>query len=350
MNKYQILEVTKQSNNAGSKAVQDVSSIASEMGFKTICIRMKCPENTNVTGKVQRQIQYYYDWNKAYKEIEKDSIVLLQNPFHHKQLTREKILKKLKEEKNVKFISLIHDVEKLRKSLFNDYYAREFQTMLELSSVFIIHNEKMKEYFKSLNIDENRLINLEIFDYLQNSSEGISPLFKKQITIAGNLDVNKCAYIKELTRLEELEIQLYGPNYNNDLLGKENIHYGGSIPSDKLPNLLNEGFGLIWDGTSIEDCKGDYGQYLKFNNPHKLSLYLSSGLPVVIWSQAAEADFVVNNHVGICVDSLLELKEKFNEINEDTYKEYVQNCSELSKRFQRGYYTKKALALAEKAI
>lgn len=350
MNKYQILEVTKESNNAGSKAVQDVSSIASEMGFKTICIRMKYPENTNMTGKVQRQIQYYYDWNKAYKEIKKDSIVLLQNPFHHKQLTREKILKKLKEEKNVKFISLIHDVEKLRESLFDDYYAREFQTMLELSSVFIVHNKKMKEYFKCLNIDENRLINLEIFDYLQNSSADISPIFKKQITIAGNLDVNKCAYIKELTRLEGLEIQLYGPNYNGDLLDKENIHYGGSIPSDKLPNLLNEGFGLVWDGTSIEDCKGDYGQYLKFNNPHKLSLYLSSGLPVVIWSQAAEADFVVKNYVGICVNSLLELKEKFSEINEETYKEYVQNCIELSKRLRKGYYTKKALTLAEKAI
>ena len=43
----------------------------------------------------------------------------------------------------------------------------------------------------------------------------------------------------------------------------------------------------------------------------KLSLYLTAGLPVVIWEQAAEAAFVRKHGLGICVASLRDLKEAF---------------------------------------
>ncbi|NRO11242.1 Beta-1,6-galactofuranosyltransferase WbbI [Lactobacillus helveticus] len=46
------------------------------------------------------------------------------------------------------------------------------------------------------------------------------------------------------------------------------------------------------------------GNYLRYNDPHKLSLYLASGIPVIIWKKAAEAKFVEENKVGITVDSL----------------------------------------------
>ena len=46
-------------------------------------------------------------------------------------------------------------------------------------------------------------------------------------------------------------------------------------------------FGLVWDGISVETCAGVYGEYLKVNNPHKTSLYLASGIPVIIWKEAA---------------------------------------------------------------
>lgn len=36
----------------------------------------------------------------------------------------------------------------------------------------------------------------------------------------------------------------------------------------------------------------------------QLSLYVSSCLPVIVWSQDAIADFVKEHDIGFCVDSL----------------------------------------------
>lgn len=80
-------------------------------------------------AKVQRQVGYYIDWNNCYQAITEGSVVLLQHPFHYSQLTREKLLYKLKKEKKVKFISVVHDVEELRAFRYNDYYKREFEVM-----------------------------------------------------------------------------------------------------------------------------------------------------------------------------------------------------------------------------
>ena len=65
-----------------------------------------------------------------------------------------------------------------------------------------------------------------------------------------------------------------------------------------LLNLFGS-FGLVWDGMSSETCKGSFGEYLRINNPHKTSLYLASGIPVIIWSKAALAEFIEKNKCGI---------------------------------------------------
>lgn len=49
---------------------------------------------------------------------------------------------------------------------------------------------------------------------------------------------------------------------------------------------------MVWDGESIDGGLGLSGQYLKYNNPHKLSVIFTSGLPVIIWNEAAEAGLV----------------------------------------------------------
>lgn len=78
---------------------------------------------------------------------------------------------------------------------------------------------------------------------------------------------------------------------------------------------------MVWDGTSVSTCTGDFGEYLQYNNPHKTSLYIRCQLPVIIWKQAALADFVRENGIGICVDSLEELEKILNTLSEEEYAE-----------------------------
>ena len=349
MDRFQIIEVTEQLNHAGTKATADVAVVAKRMGFRRAAVRM-CTTEEGFIPKIRRQIGFFQDWKKVYRMITDGAQVLLQHPFHYPQLTREKTLRRLKQEKHVKFISLVHDVEELRGFRYNDYYKREFEFMLDIADVIIVHNSRMKEFFLQRGVDESRLIELEIFDYLQKIRDKKPAEFERSLTIAGNLDTTKCGYIYQLGELEGVPVNLFGPNYNKEMDRFNNIRYCGSYPADEVPAHLVSGFGLVWDGESIHGCQGLSGQYLKYNNPHKLSLYLSSGLPVIIWSQAAEADFVRNNRLGICVDDLNELGEIFKHMGENDYDQMRMNAADVQKKLVSGYYAKKALRRAVKYL
>lgn len=342
MRKYQIFEIAEGGNHAGTKANGDVSIIAKRMGYEIVPVR-QINQIDSIYAKLQRQIVWEKDLSTAYKTIEKNSIVILQHPFHNNQITRNRILKKLKYKKNVKFICVVHDVEKLRQWRYNDYYKKEFDFMMEYGDAFVVHNCKMLEYFKSIGCPEGKLVNLEIFDYLNDDfDENKEIIFEKSITVAGNLDTSKCGYISDLGKIG-VKVNLYGPNFDTKLNLLDNITYYGSFPPNDIPNHLNKGFGLVWDGNSIDGCQGQTGQYLKYNNPHKLSLYLSSGIPVVIWKDAAEAEFVEKYHVGITVDSLNNLKDVFDTLSEEQYKLLVENARRVGKSLRKGEYMTKAI-------
>ncbi len=345
MEKYQIVEVTETFNHAGTKATADISFVADRLGFKRLDVKMDTYEES-VIGKGRRQIGYFRDWRGVEKTITKGSVVLLQHPFHHNQLTREKTLRKLKEKYEIKAISVVHDVEELRAFRFSNYYAREFQTMIELADVIIVHNRAMKDWFIKQGVGADKLIALEIFDYIQSDDSEKPIQYEKSITIAGNLDTTKCTYIAHLGEMDGVKVHLYGPNFDERLKAAENVEYHGSYPVNEIPSKLNRGFGLVWDGESIDGCKGLSGQYLRYNNPHKLSLYLSSGLPVIIWREAAEAEFVENNNVGILVDSLNDIERVWNDCDEKKYGILKNNVVKVAKRLKTGFYTEEALKKA----
>ena len=88
----------------------------------------------------------------------------------------------------------------------------------------------------------------------------------------------------------------------------------------------------------------------RYNNPHKLSLYLAVGLPVIIWSEAAEADFVLQENVGIVVDSLKELADKLKKVDKVRYNEMRMNAKCVSKKLRNGDFLLSAISQAEEKI
>lgn len=350
MKKYQILEIPENSFHAGSKAINDTAFFLQELNYIPLKIDIDISKPLGLKNKINKQIKYWQTWNNIYHQIEKNSILFIQAPFRYRQLNRDYTLKKLKNYKNIRIISLVHDVEELRSVFYNKYYQQEFQFMLEISDVIIVHNSDMKQFFlKNKGIPEHKLITLEIFDYLQPQYVREKTIyFEKSLTIAGNLDSNKCCYISQLEKLHPLKFNLYGVNFKEKT--NEHIIYHGSFPPDEIPNQLQRGFGLVWDGNSIETCSGQYGEYLKYNNPHKLSLYLSSGLPIIIWAQAAMASFVKKNELGYCVESLTDVKELFNNLNEKDYQIMIKNVKNIATNLMNGHYIKMAIQEAEKRL
>ncbi|UXZ08780.1 hypothetical protein F1B95_08005 [Clostridium perfringens] len=62
--------------------------------------------------------------------------------------------------------------------------------------------------------------------------------------------------------------------------------YKKSLSPKEIVEKIEGDFGLIWDGTSINICDGSFGEYTKFNTPHKLSMYIASEIPVIVWKEA----------------------------------------------------------------
>ena len=346
MDKFQIAEISGCQAHAGTKATEDGKTIAKRIGFEPLYVQMN-DLKPGVLHKLNRQFRFYVDWEKAYKRATAGSIILLQHPFHYPQMTREKTLLKMRNKKNVHFISIVHDVEELRILGKEQYHKREFEFMMKIADVLIVHNNVMRDFFIAKGFDKEKIVVLGIFDYLRNESNSKLPVFEKSVTIAGNLDVKKSGYLANLPDVN-CKFYLYGPNFS---LGEaDNVIYDGVLLPDQIPKVLTKGFGLIWDGDSIETCKGGFGDYLRYNNPHKLSLYLSSGLPVIIWKNAAEAKFVEENGVGYTVESLHDVQKLMEMISENKYKKMAERVREVSKRLIDGEYMQTALTNAMSII
>ena len=341
MKLYQIVNSIEDNNTAGSKAVQDISAIAYEIGFEKLVIN-NCNNQKTLYAKLCRQIGFAREWENIMHRIENNSILVLQHPFYIRQLNRNRALRKLKK-KHVKFIGVVHDVESLRKVYDSRYYKKEFIFMINYADVLIVHNERMAEYFRKLGVPNEKIVLLKIFDYISIDNKVKRNVFEKKITIAGNLDAKKSKYIGKLGRLKNINIDLFGPNFDEKMSSYKNINYKGSFPANEIPQMLTSGFGLVWDGDSIKTCKGNTGEYLKYNNPHKLSLYLSSGLPVIIWKEAAEAEFVLKNGVGIAVQSLYDIEKIFSDMSYNDYCIMQNNVQNVAKKLEQGWYTKNAL-------
>ena len=114
------------------------------------------------------------------------------------------------------------------------------------------------------------------------------------------------------------------------------VKYCGQFPPEQLPKTLRGGFGLVWDGDRLDCCDGVFGRYLKYNNPHKTSLYLACGIPVMVWDQSALADYVVEHHLGIAVGSLEELPRRLQHMTREEYQTLCQSAREMGARLRRG--------------
>ena len=192
---------------------------------------------------------------------------------------------------------------------------------------------------------------MHIFDYLLPDIQKLPPkTLTRKISFVGNL--TKSAFIQSwIQQKKTYSIELIGlcnKELEKQINGSDS--YKGVFPTNEVPFHISGSFGLVWDGDSTESCKGHLGEYLKYNNPHKASLYLACGMPIIIWSQAALATFVKENRIGFLIDKLEDIEEILNSITEEQYNELLQNIKPIQQKITKGEYLKEAINKAEELI
>lgn len=329
------------SNHAGNKARMDLDTILEEKYGRCIF---------NINQTIYRNILEKIQWMLNLDNIKliltiasmKRKNLIIQYPFYFNPIIRH-YLNELN--KNNREILIVHDVDSLRE-ISNNTLSEDIADMNK-AEIVVLHNSKMITALqqKGLSVPS---VNLELFDYLL---EGDLPKqnyqLGKALVFAGNL--GKSDFLKD-SRLSDLQVEfnLYGPNFDKNKICWKNVAYKGSFKPNEIPYELEGSFGLIWDGEVVDTCSGAFGQYMKYNNPHKLSLYIAAGLPVVVWEEAAIADFVRKYEIGITVKSLFDIEDKINSLSEAQYEKFKKNLRVFQRNVTNGYYTKRALDECER--
>lgn len=327
-----ISEQSPRQQHAGGKGVQDIECVLNGVYSKL---------TTLYTMPGRRELFNYAKtfWhNYSYlSEVEKNCknrVIIIQYPhYNYSSLLKEKLYTILS---NNKTILLIHDVDSIR---FNGDIRQEID-ILNKAFVVILHSQNMADYLKERGLT-TYTVNVNIFDYLLGSLPSQENYhLGKEIVFAGNLGKSK--FLTELAEDKALglSLNLYGPNLDTNL--KNKVHWLGSYSPEEIPFKLQGSFGLVWDGNSIHGCTGLIGDYLKVNYPHKLSLYIAAGIPVITWKRAAIAKIVEDFNIGFTVNSLSEISTNIDSLHKDDYQMYLQNIASLQKKIISGVFTKSA--------
>ena len=326
-------------NQAGPKATQDVEKILVNHGFESETFYL------NLDSKIKKLYYAKYYFSRMFRKRGIDELVV-QYPIYSRYIVKA-IITNFRKYSNGKIYFVIHDLEGLRLYKDDETYSQDELDFFRLIDGVIAHNPSMKKYLESKGI-KGKITCVNFFDYLvkEDSSDfNVENISKNRICFAGNLA--KASFLDKLS-LSDIKLDVYGVNrstsYNNG------IEYKGVFPPDQLPLMLHEKFGLVWDGNSIKKCGGTYGNYIKYNSPHKASLYLSAGIPIIVWNQSAISELVEEYGLGISVNSLENIDQVVLGIPESTYLELKNNAVRYSNKIRSGQNIIKAIKSLEERV
>lgn len=331
---FEIMESEKE--HAGPKAKSDISFFLHEEGFRRIFYDRDL-------GRIEKILFAGANFKRKLESLDHKDILVVQYPIYMNNYFMNKLLKEI-ERNQLMTILIIHDVESLREAPYDSTKISKEIDLFNHFDVTISHNKKMTLWLQKNGL-KSKTINLGLFDYFHGKMLNTSFKAGKKVLFAGNLE--KARFLSKMNN-HYSEIFLFGPNpgeYEND-----NIQYMGSYSPEELPLHLNGNYGLVWDGDSIDSCNGIFGTYTKYNNPHKVSLYLSCGLPVIIWKEAALASFIEENNIGLVIHTLNDLDRILEKITDEQYEVMRKNTIRFASKVRQGFFIKNAIQKAEKYL
>jgi len=247
----------------------------------------------------------------------------------------------LRYRKDVRLICYLTDIDGIKDG--DDSKLKKEISFFKRLKYFIVHNVRMKQWLNE-NVGTVQSVETDFFDFL--SSPSVQPrIISPSIVFAGNL--SKSPFLEKLGQLSrghpDLHFDIYGPHQTQQMLAQPNLAWHGVEDPHGLPQKLKGSFGLLWDGTSIQGMDGSIGRYMKYISHHKLSLYLLSGLPIIVPMESA-GEYLVNKYkIGFAVKDLTRIEEAINALSEEEYQQMRKNMQPLAKNISTGGCLKDAL-------
>lgn len=329
---YAIEEYVFNDYNASSKARKDVSFFVHQFGFKTL---IKNDKSQKKYGKIAKSLKALQVFAKVFT-LNKNDVLFVQTSH----LLLKPILR-IKKVRNFKVIYLIHDVFSLRYNTEQSIKEHRNEIKRDINLLngcdcVIAHNQLMIDRLRELGC-KSLLISLDIFDYACTLPVKKRIWNKNNIVIAFAGNISKSGFLSQLDRSNpSYQINVYGapqPYF-------QHLNYKGCVDADLLPNVIEGHFGLIWEGDYEVNLKDNYNQ---INNPHKLSMYIVAGLPVIALKGSAAGNFIEKEGIGFTVTSLDQISDNISRISEKQYNDMIIKCLNIRETLINGYHLKKVL-------
>ena len=325
---------------SGNKAKTDNEDTLVEMGAVNLGLKRTFHDN-----KVLKFILDLAGVIRYCFALRKGDIVVLQYPVkkYFAFLCRAAHLR------GAKVVTLIHDLGSMRRRKLT--ISQEIDRLMHADYV-IASNDVMRQWLDKHGCT-HPLGALGLFDYRSKTThqekENTGAPKERSIVYAGALAMRKNAFILQLPDvIKGYKMHVYGNRSGlPGLKESDRLVFHDFMPADQFIQGVEGDFGFVWDGDSVDSCTGNFGEYLLYNSPHKVSFYLRAGMPIIIWEEAALAKLVEEEGIGFSIASIKELNTRLASITEEQMAAMRENVRRVSYTLAHGGYFRKAL---EKAL
>ncbi|MBR8696891.1 hypothetical protein [Enterococcus gallinarum] len=329
MNRWVTTIIESNAADSVKKAKADVCDIAKGMDYQPLYIYRYIDENEDDYALTSR-----IDGITA--GVANQDMVVYQYPSYNGAHFDRMFLQRMKQ-RGIYTILFIHDAEMLRGKVDFDEAA-----LFNEATLLIVHSQAMQTALVERGVTR-KMVQKPFFDYRHKEVSVSHERPEKRVVFAGNLA--KTLFLQQWPN--RTEILVYGEK--NDRPFGANVHYCGVFEQEELIRKMEKnGFGLAWDDKL--PAGGDYQQYTKYNAPHKISLYLSLGIPVIVWQQAAIAEMVQKLGLGIIIAGIEEIDHKLGELTDEEMLRMKNNVLSFSCLLRSGIFTRTALVDSEVKI
>lgn len=337
MKKYIVGYYTENSNSAGGKFPKDIICIFKKNDYQHINVHEGYPKRNPL-----KSFALIFDDILNLSHIQTKSLVVYIDQacprlFKFLCFTFFKL-------KKCNVVDFLEDVDFLRNNYSDNKIKHCIETMNECKCI-ISQNKNMSRELRKRGL-RSQTFELNILDFLSNvvdveKERNVGE--KWSVCYGGNLSSFQSGFIFKLPYCNSVIFNIYGPNLPSKTL-PQGCEFKGAFDAENCVGHIEGDWGLVWNGNDIFVDENDKkSTYYNFVCPHKLSMYLLCGMPVIVYKESAMADFVIQNKCGIVVNDLNDLDRVLSEVNEKMYQQLKKGALKIASRIAVGKYTSNAI-------
>ncbi|QBJ03503.1 glycosyltransferase [Lactobacillus phage 521B] len=288
--------------------------------------------NFNMYGRIETGSNEYKGIMKQLDSLKEGDLVIQQVPSYCSN-EFDTYLSRYIIEKGAYSVALVHDVDTLR-----GFYPNFDSERIVFNSydLLVVASDKLKKYLIDSGIT-TKIIIRGPWDYLQNLPYRNHKIINN-IYYAGNLSKRKAGFLETFNKNTGLVVTVCGKiNNSKDYIDKSSVDYLGPVNPNTIS--FSDGWGLIWDNEE-DNSDNFYHNYQEYNWPAKLSVYLRSGIPVILSKKAQAYGYIKDNHLGVGIDDIKDIPNVLEKLSEEEKNKISNSCFLVSKKIGSGYYTK----------